>query len=221
MKHIFIISIVLALSFASLGHAQAGPQLFITWSTSSYVPSFYEGKAFPSEGSRLKATLAVFQQNSFIDLSKEPIFWYINGTLVQNILGEPTFEFDVPPELRDSLTLRAQLPEHEGSVLSKSITIPLLRPEVVIDAPFPDNTFSTRAIEFAAHSFFFNINTSSELDFSWKVNGEEPLSFISPEILKVNVDSAAQKDSKIQISLSARDEKTGQSRSATKSLIFR
>jgi len=184
-----ILALVLSLLIFHLSSAQ-GPQIFITWSTEGYAPPWYAGKILPTSRSHIKARVAVLGPSSFMDLSQEQINWYVNGVPIQSGVGIQTVEFDVPTQTQPSLDLKAQLISLEGGPYSKSIRVPIVKPEAVIEARYPGGTISgQKNIFVAALPFFFRAQSASELNFSWQVNGETPANLTDPE--RLNIKSAA------------------------------
>jgi hypothetical protein len=189
----------------SLTHAQtaSSPTFLVTWKAiNSYVPSFYRGKALPSYGSKITASLELISNGKVIDISGQTIYWYLNevlvggGTGVQQVTFSP---FGLPP---NSLTLNVELPQYNGQYLTHSIQIPLVSPVSVIYAPYPNNTFSTNPITLNALPYFFNTASAADLSYSWSVNGQTGTNTESPQEAQITLPQGTPSGTSVAVSLS-------------------
>lgn len=114
--------------------ANAAPTPLITWKSAAYVPPKYAGKALPPSGGQIEARLIVTDTGKIADLSLRAIRWYVDGELTASGAGKTSFSFFAPSTGSDSVTVRASLPDYGGSQLDIFRDIPLVRPEIVIDA---------------------------------------------------------------------------------------
>jgi len=113
-------------------HAQtsASPTFLITWKTTgSYVPAFYQGKALPTYGSNITASLELISpQGKVLDLSGQTIYWYANDNLVGGGVGVKQVTFPPLGSAPNSLNLRVTLPNYDGAYLVHAVNIPMVLP---------------------------------------------------------------------------------------------
>jgi hypothetical protein len=190
-----------AIGLASEGRAQTEPQIFVTWRAESYAPPAYQGKILPTAGSIITASLEVISGGRPADLSKETIYWRVNDFLVENRPGVKTISFNAPEETPDILSLEIMLPFYKDSTLLKVIQIPLVRPEAVIEAPYPGKRFSGTRLKMAGLPYFFKTNNVNSLGFSWSINGGVIIGAESPREFIVNLNPDAPVGSTLNIGL--------------------
>lgn len=163
----------LFLHFAS---AQSSPQFLVSWQAQSYVPSWYSGKVFPTQGSAVEITFEVLNNGKIVNISGNKVRWYINDKLIKNEndgLGIKSLKTYATGYAGFDLEARIVIPDYPTGVLDTTIRIPIVRPEVVIEAPYPDNKVSSGSNLFEALPFFFNVKNLSELSFEWTFNGKK------------------------------------------------
>ena len=164
------------LSAAPTAHAQtaSSPTFLITWKTTgSYIPSFYTGKALPTYGSKITASLElVSSQGNVLDLSGKTIYWYVNDTLVGGGAGVQQVTFPPIGDAPNTENLRVTIPNYNGSYLIHAINIPMVMPEAVIYAPYPNGQFTQNPVAIQAIPYFFNIADPSGLSYAWSVNDQ-------------------------------------------------
>lgn len=161
----------------------AEPGLFITWrAETSYAPPGYRGKVLPATGSTISASLAIIENGKLVNLSGQTIYWYVNGNFVDGGVGAASVRFAAPGIAPNMIDLRAQLPDYNGTLTLKTISIPMVRPEVVIEAPFAGGKFGG-AITMKARPFFFGVSSAARIVFTWTVGSEDVTSLENPDIL--------------------------------------
>ncbi len=163
----------LFLHFAS---AQSSPQFLVSWQAQSYVPSWYSGKVFPTQGSAVEITFEVLNNGKIVNISGNKVRWYINDKLIKNEndgLGIKSLKTYATGYAGFDLEVRIVIPDYPTGVLDTTIRIPIVRPEVVIEAPYPDNKVSSGSNLFEALPFFFNVKNLSELSFEWTANNKK------------------------------------------------
>jgi hypothetical protein len=100
-----------------------------------------------------------------------------------------------------TISLRVELPNYQNQSLIKTVTIPIVTPEAIIEAPFFNNEFSWSPITLFARGYFFNTQSFSELLPSWLINGVTPESSGDPESLTLNIDPSLQNGTRITVNL--------------------
>jgi len=192
-------------AFITLRHAsaQTAPQFLITWKTTgSYTPSFYQGKALPTYGSNITASLELVSQGKLIDLSQQNIYWYTNDVLVGGGTGTQQVTFPPLGEAPNSMTLRVTLPNYSSGYLIHEVQIPMVEPVAVLYAPYPNGQFSGNPLTIEAIPYFFNVPSASNLTYSWSVNDQSGPSAENPESAVITLPQGAQSGTALDVSLS-------------------
>lgn len=167
MKRISIACILL-ISAAALSSPLAAQSpaaaLILTWKAHSYAPIAYAGKALPSAKTPIDIAAALVEKNNVAAIAPYEIQWYLNDALAGRGLGKSLFSFVAPQTGEDAVEVRAHIPHYRGETLDAFITIPIVRPEVVITnakPPFLEPLF-----------YFFTVADPSSLTVQWDDNGE-------------------------------------------------
>lgn len=181
----------------------ATPQLLITWQASnSYAPPSYSGKILPNQESQITASLqAISPQGTLIDLSGQTIYWYLNDVLLGGGIGGEHITFRPNTDAPNTITLRVEVPNYPSGLLISEIAIPIVQPDVVIDAPYPQGQFSQSPIIVQALPYFFN-TSSSLLSFAWSVNGQTVSNTENPQTLQISMPQSTPAGFAVNISLS-------------------
>lgn len=179
------------------------PQFMVSWQADSYVPSWYQGKILPTQGSKIKVGFELIDGGKIITLSENRVRWYINDKLVKNEssgLGIKSYSSIVSDYAgKDTEIKIAILPcagrcggYKGGEILYKIIKIPVVSPEAVIDAPYKERRIFAGKNIFLAYPFFFSVKNLDEISLSWFVNGQEAkVDDKEPGVLNLKIDSAA------------------------------
>ncbi len=199
----FIFSAVLLFSLKS-ANAQtvSSPQFLVTWKASnSYIPSFYQGKALPSPGSEITASLELISNGHIVDLSSQNIYWYLDEVLVGGGMGvqQVTFPpFGTPPS---TLILEVDIPQYSSGYLIHTVNIPFVEPMAVIDAPYPNQEFSSNPLVVQGIPFFFYATSSDNLLFNWSVNGQTGSNAENPQVADIRLPQGTQSGTTLGVSL--------------------
>lgn len=163
----------------------------LLWESSSYVPSFYRGRALPSAGTTIRAWASVRIENSSGSLVPERDIvytWRRNGSIVQSVSGrgESSAMFPAPALFgTDTLTVNAAAVDgaFEGSA---SARISSVEPSLLLyedhplfgvlynDSLAPSTSRFDPEATFAAVPFFAQAGnpTDPQLIYAWSVNGK-------------------------------------------------
>ena len=187
--------------------AASSPTFLITWKTTgSYIPSFYAGKALPTYGSKITASLELISaQGKALNLSGQTIYWYANDNLIGGGVGVQQVTFPPLGDAPNNLNLRVTIPNYNGSYLIHAINIPMVKPETVIYAPYPNGQFSQNPISVMALPYFFNISDPSGLAYTWSVNGQNGSNAENPEAAQITLPSGTQSGTALDVSLSVKN----------------
>ena len=205
-RKIFCALVVLLFVAPFLGaRAQSSSaQMYITWKAQTYIPPIYTGKTLPTAGSRVTASVFVVQNGKLLDLSGKTIYWYMNDEFIEGGANQQTVEFRVPKEKNDTVAeIMVRLPDTAGGLVN-TIDIPIVSPQVAIDAPFPRNAVAGPSFRVRARAYFFNTPSPAFLDYAWITNGKEP-SPEDPEDLSIAVDPGSTPGLPINIGLTVRN----------------
>ena len=154
-----------------------GPNdLTLIWSSKSYVPPQYQGKALPSRGSKI--TVAALPVKK---LTVNPETYYYNWVLDGDIAGYAngrgniSFIFTASAPGNSAHQVELAILNSEGFVLNKyAVSIPIVEPQAVLwqseTGYAAKDTFVTspgRTINFTAVPLFFNIKSPADINFDW------------------------------------------------------
>ena len=224
-KAVFAVpAIVLALFIVLQANAQtaqsSSPRFLITWrALNSFAPSLYDGKILPGARSRITASLELISNGKLINLKSQTIYWYLNDNLLGGGTGAQRMTFSPYSGTAGTLVLRVELPDYGGKLLMHEVAIPVVRPEAVIYAPYPNDQFSGSQATVKALPYFFNVS-SSALTFEWSVNGVPVENKEGPDILHVNLPSGAPSNFGVNISLTMQNPGDSTMAIASKNLIY-
>lgn len=196
----FLLLIIALLLVDAVAFAQTSPQMIVTWiAKQDSSPATFPGKTLPTRNSIVTASLEFFVDGKPTSLSRQTTYWYVNDGLVASGVGIRRINF-LAPAAGSIVDLRVQLPNYNGSILTKTIQVPVAVPLAVIDAPYPNKEISGRTIFLRGVPYFFSAK-SSVLNFRWTVNGSVPENTENPAELKVNLNPDARAGSNVNVSL--------------------
>lgn len=220
---IVVFGILFLISLAP-AHAQtaSSPTFLISWKTTgSYIPSFYQGKELPTYGSNITASLTLLSpQGKIIAIGGQTIYWYLNDNLIGGGTGVQQVTFSPVGQAPNSLNLRVTLPSYNGAYLVHAITIPMVLPKAVIDAPYPNGQFSQNPLTIQALPYFFNVSDPSNLSYTWSVNNQTGSNTENPEQAMVTLPSGTQSGTTISTSLSIENPNDSTVATAGESLTY-
>jgi hypothetical protein len=216
-----ILSIGLLLSIKQTDAQTAAPQFLVTWKTTgSYIPSFYQGKALPTYGSHITASLELISNGKVLNLSGQTIYWYLDDNLIGGGVGVQQVTFSPLGEAPNSFTLRITLPNYNGSYLVHAVRVPMTLPKAVIYAPYPRGQFTQNPVAVKALPYFFNATTASALSFIWSVNGQTGSNSEDPEDAQITLPQGTQSGTNIVVSLSVGNHNDSTIATASNDLIY-
>lgn len=187
IKIISLISLMGLIGF--IGRAQQAPDFMLTWKANSFAPAGYHGKTLPTQGTLIEMSLELIDGGRLASLSPHQIRWYVNDKLQRSGLGVKIFTFTAAASPGNDQNVRAVIMNYRGRDLEKTIAIPVVNPEAVIEAPYPDLLIQSGANAFKAVPYFFNIANINQLTFRWSANNKTSEGLQeNPEILNLNVE---------------------------------
>ncbi len=198
--------IIFLFSIFCLSFTQASsPQFMVSWQAKTYVPSWYQGKIFPTKDSMVEVRFELIDNNKIADLSREKIRWYVNDDLMKNEengLGIKSLKFLMPDYPSQTSEVRIQIFHYKnGEILDKIIRIPSMSPEIVIDSAYPNNEINVGSSIFYAWPFFFNVANLNQLSIDWSAMGEKAENYEGdPWQMNLEIDQKMPKGTEINIS---------------------
>ena len=160
----------------------------MTWrALNSYAPAGYAGKVLPNQESQIMASLEVIANGKPVNLSGQTIYWYQDDNLLGGGIGVQRFAFRPYGEAPNTITLKVELPDYPGGILIHEINIPIVQPQAVIDAPYPQGIFAASPATVQAIPYFFAASSTSPLSFAWSVNGQTVTSAENPQTLQISL----------------------------------
>lgn len=156
------------------GKAHAEVDFLTSWHTKTYVPAWYEGKAFPTYQSFVSVNFELVENGKMADLSKTAVRWYVDDKLLKNEtngLGIRQMTVFNKKYGGDLLGIKIVIPDYKGQALTKLLDIPVKKPEVVIDAPYFQKKIAKGDHAIYAWPLFFNAADIDDLVLQWTVDG--------------------------------------------------
>ena len=181
-------------------HSKNAPAFWITWSANSYTAPHFTGKALPVNGSVVTVVFELIENGQVVNLASQNVRWFLGTVLIQQGRGMKEFTFKAGGSGGARL-VRVDLPNfRDGATLVKSVQIPVVEPQVIINAPYVKNAVAPNELVLQALPYYFNVRRASELLFSWNVNNEAPEGTTSrPENLTVTLPMGIPAKSKVFI----------------------
>jgi len=195
------------------------PKLFLTWSSNTYVPPGFVGKIMPTANSQITTSVELIDDGKPINLSKQNVYWYVNNNFLSGGIGMQNITFRAPEATGGAIDLRVEVPNYSKGSQLKTIGVPIVAPEAVIEMPFPYGKFSSSPLQLVGQPYFFNAGTLSKLIMSWNVNGQTPTGAENPQNLNVKFGQTMQPGSTLSVSLSIKNI-TNQYESALKTVTL-
>jgi hypothetical protein len=173
----------------------------IIWSTDSYVPYDYPGRALPSVDGFININVVI---NLYKGTPENLQYsWFVDKTFdeSQSGYGRKNFKFGIRRDAGESHIVLVKIFNDSNTFyLEKSIVIPIVEPEIIIYTSAKNLEFSELAKKavvvpakrksyFVAKPFFFSIKKPADLNYQWEISGQESIaaSGINANVLALNV----------------------------------
>ena len=160
--------------------------LSLTWTTNTYIPKWYRGKALPVSGSliRIAAIPSFILDGTTIPPERLIYTWNVSGTRALKGVGEQIFSFTAPDRSFNTPLITLKI-DDTSKRIHKEARIGILNrePKVVIYQVLPLGgiefrrgttsfpPFSGGTIDLQAEPFFFNTPTNKDLSYTWTAEG--------------------------------------------------
>lgn len=175
----------------------------LTWSTDTYTPSFYKGRALPTRNSNIEVAANLVPETNIQNLTFN---WYLDDLFEENGKAKQIFSFK--SGLRTNLHhfVRVEIADNEGNIIAESSNLPIriVEPEIVV-SPTKNNldifeqisdsldikyqVAADQELKFVAHPYFFGIEELDELKYAWQFAGRKApqLNPKNPNILSLKI----------------------------------
>lgn len=161
--------------------------LLLSWRSNAYTPAGFAGRVPAVGGGTILATMEIIDSGKAVNLAAYEVRWYLNDNLFESGMGKQTITIAVPQLHQDSMEVRVQVVGAPFQANEATISIPLGDPEVVL-VNHNRNVLRTGDNVVEAHPYGFNTTDSSNLLYSWSVNGQSPDATEDPRSLTISVD---------------------------------
>lgn len=177
-KHLLVLSAITIIAATCVGTSSnasaqsAKTQLLVTWQAGTYAPDGFSGKVMPAADSRILIGVDLIDLGKRVDLSQYKVYWYVNENFYQGAAGLTRINLTAPHIIGESsITVRVLIKDY-GAGIGKTITIPVVSPEVIIQSSAPSLAAGAAPFNLRAYPYFFNVQDPSQLSFNWSLNGE-------------------------------------------------
>jgi hypothetical protein len=222
------LGVVCIVLFSAVGnHALAqtatAPQFMVTWQAQNFAPADFAGKLLPIANTPIDVVFNVIENGKMVDLTNTEVRWYVNNKIQQSGRGRQTLRFNAPEFSGGDQEVRISIPSYKNRELTKTITIPVTIPQVIIQTPFISNEIPRGEIRLKALPYFFNISNLRNLKFGWLVNGVAPTSegvITNPEELILETPAEIPTNNQTSIGVSIQN-KNNTLEAAARSLVLK
>ena len=210
-------------------------EMILTWSTDTYTPLNYPGKAMPSPSSIIEVAADIIPKS--VNPQELNYRWFLDGNFQKNVsgLGKETFKFTDEGVIGSIYSIRLEVISQTGSILtSASQDIKIIEPEIALETktPLSDSSIWTskkylvlanQETIFKIQPYFFNVRTIAELDYQWILNGVRAprVSEDNPNIFIIETGQLTQTIEQSLRVLVESDKNVFQKAQTTAELIFR
>lgn len=158
----------------------------MTWTTDTYVPKWYKGKALPIPNSvvRVVAIPTIIIEGITIPANRLIYTWEKNGERVLYGVDKQILEFQEPEQSWDIPTIVLTIEDIERRIQKEArVMVASRRPEAVIYQSFPLGGIEFRrgtsaffpiapgVVDVQIEPFFFNTRSRHDLSYEWSIQG--------------------------------------------------
>lgn len=194
IKIYLLLFILSSLFFVPAQSQTSEPEITLTWSTDTYIPFGYSGKALPVQDSLIRVAATINSQS----VSPESLnySWYLDDFLRKDQfgLGKQVFEFQAAKSAGQIHQVKVLIKNKEETIsFEKTIKIKIISPQIHLTDPISQIEANQEAI-FKAIPYYFNIKNIDELDYNWILGDKKP-QFIdsqNPNIFTLRVGQVAE-----------------------------
>ena len=203
-KTIIFLGSTLLLIFGFKANAGTGPVIMASWQAKNYIPTWFTGKILPVLNTGIEVKAEFIDNGKIINLMDpncEPpkdqndtkphpcrVRWYLNSDLVlneENGYGIKSLFFENKDVYKgNDIQVTVTVPFYKNGSITKTVFIPVMSPEGVIDVPNFNRTVDKGENLITAWPLFFN--SIDNLSFKWTMDNQD-IGQNSP-VLKLTVD---------------------------------
>jgi len=187
---LFLVFVFCFLWFLPVQSQTSEINITLTWSTNTYTPFDYPGKALPVKGSVIEVAANIDSQE--VNPQELNYRWFLNKHLQTEQSGQAksVLGFPVKWTSENEQSIRVEIRDKEENLLGSAyLDIGIVQPQVVIQPitnkgtlPLESSVSSIikeyqisaeQETSFIAQPYFFNISSINELNFNWNLGGRE------------------------------------------------
>lgn len=145
----------------------------LTWSTDTYVPVKYKGKALPVRDSNIEIVANI--DDSRIDSENLIYNWFINDYFKKESSGlnKQILEFNAAITTNNKNSIRLEIRNTNDAFLGVTyLSIETRQPEIILLADKYEIK-SNQEVQFIAQPYFFNINNINGLNYKWEFDQQK------------------------------------------------
>lgn len=180
-KFLLIIIVIFLSCFLPTNQAKTASVNFVlSWSSNSYIPQNYEGKALPTHSSEITVVALPIKK-----MSPGPETFYYRWLLDDRVFGadsgqgKSSFTFIATKWSGETHNIELQILDADGNLAEVYyISIPIVGPEILLVIPQSNyaakdsiTTQTNQEINLFATPLFFSIKNLFELNFEWSFDG--------------------------------------------------
>lgn len=159
----------------------ASNDFILAWSSDSYTPPNYEGKALPTIGSTVKIVVMPVKKLAQ-NTDSLTYLWVLDGeqAYASQGVGKSSFQFQITKWNGESHEIEARVLDNKEAMLWRGfLTIQISKPEVLIGSPASNYSLTTslaaktgQEVNLVATPLFFRAIKPSDLLFDWQLDGQ-------------------------------------------------
>ncbi len=166
------------------------PEILVTWKAGTYTPKQYKGKALPTGYTPIVASMEVLDNGVVADLTNTTVIWYINDEFYKSGNNMKNVIFSTPKFPGNKMFVRAEIQNYKNQNILKTVEIPTVAPEVIIETNYPYNTTTNSTISAHATPYFFAVKKASDLIYNWQVNDTDAQTNENPSDLLITAEKS-------------------------------
>ncbi|MBL7154953.1 MAG: hypothetical protein ISS88_00395 [Candidatus Portnoybacteria bacterium] len=206
IKYCLLVAVCCLLFFTSAQSQTSQIGITLTWSTDTYVPIDYSGKALPSRGSIIEVAANIDSKG--VNPQELVYNWFLDDRIqkADSGQGKQVFQFNIGDRITRKRLVKVETKNTAGTLLGTSSYLSLkpCQPEIALEtkALLLESSNLTQKyqisanqeIKFIAQPYFFNIKSLDELDYKWSLGGKtaSQISSENPNIFILKVGQIGQ-----------------------------
>lgn len=167
------------------------PEILVTWKAGTYTPRQYNGKALATSYTPIVASMEVLDNGAAADLTNTTVIWYINDEFYKSGNNLKSVVFSTPKFPGNKIFVRAEIQNYKNQDILKTVEIPTVAPEVIIETSYPYNTTPNTTVSAHATPYFFTVKKASDLVYAWQVNDTDAQTNENPTDLLITTGKSA------------------------------